>query len=210
MRWHLATNEQLEVIFNHEYDLPNCLLVDLVVEMLNRRLFDGMIIELAKRFAVDRDEAIQAGYMAVYQLAKIYKAGKLSFKSMCFIAIERRLKGIILKQYQKRNSFNRSLESLQKLKESMRWDIPDNTDVESHVIRWMTYEEKMKQLTKKERNIVEWFINGYSINYIAKQIYRVDPKLVHYHFRKALKKLNLSDFEVGARTGLKTAGCLKR
>lgn len=210
MRWHLATDGQLEVIFNYEYDLENNMLVELVVEMMGRRLFDGMIMNLAKRFSVSRDEAIQAGYMAIYQLAKIYRVGKLSFKSMCFIAIERRLKSLVLRDYQKNNHFNNSVKSLQELRETRRWDVADRTDVETHVVRWMTYEEKMKQLTKKERNIVEWFINGYSINYIAKQIYRVDPKLVHYHFRKALKKLNLSDFEVGARTGLKTAGCLKR
>lgn len=203
MRWNLATNEQLEVIFNHEYNLPNQLLVGLVVEMMNRRLFDGMILEKAKRFRIERDEAIQVGYMAIYQLTKIYREGKLSFKSMCFIAIERRLKGVVLKKYQKNNHLNDSADSLQTLKETRRFDITDRLDVETQVVRRLTYEEKMKKLTEKERKIVEMFIDGYSINYIATYVYGVDPKAVHYHFRKALKKLGLAEFEVGPKSGLK-------
>lgn len=202
MKWYKATNQQLETIFNHEANnQPNHLLVGLVEEMITRKLFDGMIIQLVKKLMsnYDRSEVLQAGYIGLYQLAKIYNNKKLSFKDMCFIAIERRIKSIQQKQYQKNNFMNA---------QALNHEVPimmDSQNVERTVINHLTLEEQLGKLSKKERYIVDRFLEGYSIAYIAIHEFKQDAKAIHYHFNKALKKMNITDYKIGARSGLKGA-----
>jgi hypothetical protein len=201
MRWHTADNEQLEIIFNHEFDLPNHLLVGLVEEMMTRKLFDGMIINLANKLMghYNRDEVLQTGYLAVFQLARIFKTNKLSFKTMCFIAIERRLKTIIAVKLQKKNFMN---------EQALVNEVPvmvDTMNVERTVIRKLMLQEQLSKLSNKQLDIITRFLDGYSLAWIGANIYNQDTSAIRYQFLKALKNMGVEGFEIGRGGNLKGA-----
>lgn len=198
INFYKATDQQLETIFNHECDLPTDLLVGLVEEMMKRELFDGMIMHMAKRIRnVPRNEIIQAAYIGIYQLAKIFKPGKLSFKQMVYISIERRIKNLLQAKY---------THSAQLMDNALQNDVPilpAENNVEKFVIQKMVMQEQIKKLNKKERFIIQQFLKGYSIKSIAERFFKQDPVTIHYHFKKALKKMDITDFKLGKRGGFK-------
>jgi hypothetical protein len=193
MKWHKATNEQLETIFNYEYNLPNHLLVGLVGEMISRKMFDGMIISQAKRLmgSFDRDEVLQVAYIGLYQLAKIIKNGKQSLKNMCFIVVERRLRGLQRKPYYKNNFMNQ---------QALQHEVPemfDAMDVEKTVIRKLSMQEQFSRLTDKQKNIICMFLEGFSLRWIGLNVYKQDTSAIRYQFKKALEAMDIKDFAIG-------------
>lgn len=183
MNFQKATTTQLETIFNHEYDLPTDLLVGLVTEMMNRNLFEGMIISTAKRLFnhYNRDEVLQVAYIGIFQLVKKIKHMKIPFKSLVYIVIERRLKSIIVSDSTIKNKMNYS---------ALLNEFPvmiASSNVEKTVIDKMSLQEQLDKLTEKERYIVTEFLKGYSLNYQARRINK-DSKLLHYHFKKSISQ----------------------
>jgi RNA polymerase sigma factor (sigma-70 family) len=193
MKWYLATDEQLETIFNADTDCPNPLLVGVVSEMLTRGLLDGMIQHMAKKFSsqLNRDEMYQAAYIGIYQLAKIYKYTQLTFKQMTYIAIERRIKSLLQQKYSHHAHLNDgALMNEMPVMES-------SVNVEKTVIRKVMLEEQLSKLTKKQRNIIELYLKGYSLRWIGANVYQQDTSSIHYQFKKALGNMNITDFEIG-------------
>ncbi|WP_394139577.1 sigma-70 family RNA polymerase sigma factor [Cytobacillus oceanisediminis] len=200
MKWFKASDDQLQTIFEHEFDLPNHLLVGLVEEMLTRKIFDGMIVSTAKKLMgnFDRDEVLQAGYMAVYQAAKNYKKD-ISFKSMCFIAIEKRIITLLQVRYQKKNFMNQ---------QALKNEVPimaDTSNVERVVIRKMLLQEQLSKLTEKQRDIITRFLDGYSLKWIGLNIYNQETSAIRYQFKKALQAMDIEGYEIGAQRRLRGA-----
>jgi len=201
MRWYLATNEQLETVFNSDDQCPNNLLLGLVEEMMKRNMFEGMIISMANKLmgSYNRDEVIQAAHIGIYQLAKRFKPKKLSFKQMCYISIERRIKTLLQKKYYKKNFMN---------EQALMNEVPEmesSYNVEKQVIRKVTTQEKLSRLSVKQREIIEMFLQGYSLSWMGENVYNQDTSAVRYQFKLALQKMNVEGFEIGTRTGLKGA-----
>jgi hypothetical protein len=201
MRWHKATNKQLNIIFNQDNDCPNELLLGLVEEMMRRRLFDGMIVHVVQGLMreYNKEEVIQLCHIRIYQMVKKFNSNSLSLKNMTFLCIDRTVKNLITHMNTQKYKLNEF--ALQNEIPAMK----DMGNVEKAVIQKIMLEEQMKKLTAKERYIIDRFIKGYSIGYQAKHFFHKDPKAVEYHFKKALKKMDITDYKIGPRGGLKGA-----
>ena len=195
MEFWKATDEQLETIFNFDDSCPNNLLVGVVTEMMKRKLFDRMIIKVAKTLmgTYNRDEVIQAAYIGIYQLAKIFKQSKLTFKQMVYIVIERRLKSVLAVKYQKKNFMNQ---------QALQHEVPEieeQRNVEQVVIRKLTLQEKLAHLSEKQRNIVTLFLEGYSLRWIGQHVYGQDTSAIRYQFKDALRRMGIQDYKISER-----------
>jgi hypothetical protein len=201
MKWHLATDEQLETIFNSDDHCPNHLLVGVVEEMMKRDMFGGMIMTKAKQLEtkINRGEVVQAAHIGIFQLAKIYKPGKLPFKNLCYIVIERRIKTLQQKRFYKNNFAN-----AQALQNEVP-EIESSFNVERAVIRKVIIQEKLSRLSEKQRVIVDLFLKGYPLKWIGENVYNQDTSAIRYQFKLALQKMNVEDYKIGTRTGLKGA-----
>lgn len=196
IRWHLATDKQLEVIYNHDAN-DNCsneLLVGLITEMIQRETLDGLIVQIAKRIlgvgGYDRSEVLQVGHIALYQMAKSFKAGERSFKSMCWLVIERRIKGILQVKNQLHNKMNRV---------ALQFEVPemlDDRNIERTVIRKFELQEQLSKLNEKERIIIELFLQGYSMRWMDTNVFNKKITYTKRHFKSALKKMGINEFKV--------------
>jgi hypothetical protein len=201
MNYTKATNKQLDAIFTHDNDCPNELLLGLVEEMMRRRLFDGMIVHVVQGLmrSYNKEEVIQLCHVRIYQMVKNFKQGNLPFKRMTFLCIERTIKNLITHMNTQKYKLNEF---------ALQNEIPvikDMSNVEKTVIQKIVLEEQLNKLTAKERYIIDKFLKGYSIRYQAKHFFHKDPKAVEYHFKKALKKMDITDYKIGPRAGLKGA-----
>jgi RNA polymerase sigma factor (sigma-70 family) len=205
MRYHLATEEQLKAIISYDTDCPSQLMVGVVTELIRRGFFDGLIVKKAKAILgnFETDEVKQTVYIGLYQAATLYKKGKITFYSMAHIVMDRRIKTTLTVRNQKRNHFFNKARRIEELESDSHFDIESGMNVEKTVINKIIYDGQMAKLTEKERDIIEKFIEGHSINYIAKAIYGYDQQTIRYHFAKALKKMGITDYKIG-RAGRRT------
>lgn len=180
MKIHLATSKQLECIVKHDSDCSPSLLREVVEEMLNRNLFDSMINRcfqmvfgsikrMSEVYKMDLEDFLQIGRTVVYEMIDRYKAGNgKSFSSFAFMVIKQKFSKVIaFLEFQKRDqrnvfSYNDTEEGLEIINV-----IPNHTNIEKYVINKVTVEKMLKKLSKKQRQIVDLWLQGYIFEEIA-------------------------------------------
>lgn len=176
MRWELATDEQLKNIIKHDIDLPTHLLSGVVTEMLNRHLFDGLVkkvimahfhrIEIASKvLGIPEEDIFQFCKMKLFEAIPLFKQGKKPFIYFAFLKVRTDLKDYEGKVKAEKRKVYENIQSV---------DIPNErgesfinlfrstTNVEMEVIRKISLEEKMKDLTPLEKTTFQLYMKGFS------------------------------------------------
>lgn len=203
MRLDKATNAQLTAITKHDPDVPPSLLREVVDEMLNRNLFDGIIIRCfhivfgsIKRMnevhSMELEDFLQIGRTVVFQRVSTYKPGKgKSFSSFVFMAIKHKfiqhMQFLEAEKRDQRNefSYNDTEEGLEIIN-----ILPSHTNVEKQVINKITVEKMLGKLSKRQRQIVMLSLRGYIFEEIAEMLgSKGNGKSANKTYHDAIKKM---------------------
>lgn len=180
MKIYLATDNQLEAIAKHDPDCSPFLLREVVEEMLNRNLFDGMINQCARMVfgsikrmnevhSMTLDDLLQTGRTAVFEGIELFKAGNdKTFSSFVFTFIKQRfIECIKFLEREKRDQRNEVKETETEEGLNMFDLMPSYINIEKYVIKKITLENLLNQLTKRQRQIVDLFLQDYNFDEIA-------------------------------------------
>lgn len=211
MKWHLATDDQLLCITNHDKDCSLNLIKGVVTEMLHRGLFDNLIYWIFKRLLkaddlakqiwnMDTGDILSVGYCGLTNAINRWEPGKAVFKTFAYMNIRSEFVHLL-------ESENAQKREIHKVTSS--YDIPmDNgepfyillsdhrTNVEKEVIRQMEYENKMQLLSCEKRKILELFLDGYKFSEINKILYKYKKNgaYVREQFYESLEQINIKHF----------------
>lgn len=180
MKIHLATEKQLEAIAKHDPDCSPSLLREVVEEMLNRNLFDRMINQCfqtvfgsVKRMnevhSLELEDFLQIGRTSVFEAIKKFIPGKgKAFSSFAYMVIKQKfvecIKFLEAAKRDQRNEF-REIETEEGL--NILDLMPSYINIEKYVIKKITLENLLKKLTKRQRQIVDLFLQDYNFDEIA-------------------------------------------
>lgn len=203
-RWGLATDRQLQVIVDYESDCPAHLLSGAVSEMLNRGLFDRIIagcihktIEDVDRFQqvyhLDMDDLMQIGRIEVLNSLDGYKSDRgKRFSSFCYLNIQREILNIITILKAKKRDTSKTI-SLNKAtdegKEILNFVADPKHNVEKYVINKVTLEQMLKRVTKHEKKIMFYRLQGYTFDEISSLLGRGTYKSVFGSYKYAISKM---------------------
>lgn len=202
IRWHLATDEQLLVIFKHEINIEKVLAVGLIEEMSRRRLLDTFIKhhinKMFGRCKRDRryelEELMQWGYFAIAEGLECYEKGhNIKLSTFFHQIIERRMRRII-----EHNSFQKRTGEVVSLNYQVGDDgkefidmLVERQSVEKTVINRVLFEGWFSLLEEKEKQVLQLFSEGYSLREISgKMGYKDGATMVSKLFHRAIKKIN--------------------
>jgi len=180
MKWESATNQQLRTIAQFDPDCSPSLLEGLVVEMIKRRLWDGIILYAAKqtyynvqdtyrnKLQMSYEEFIHVSHIHILKMVERFQPGRRNFKSyviMCLISYFKHLRRDAEALKRKANLFTDDVDGLDpKLQESM-FQSPMN--VEKYVIDKIMMEERLSTLREVERQALKLEVMGYTQYEIA-------------------------------------------
>ncbi|EIJ79150.1 RNA polymerase sigma factor for flagellar operon [Bacillus methanolicus PB1] len=206
MRWELATDEQLWNIIENDWHVPERHIDGLVTEALNRNLFDHLIKHLINKM-FDRwdperrynfSDLYQIGYIGIVQALKNYKVGKGSFKTFAYMNI----KTEFVHHLEKINAEKRKLyENILSLDVQKHEDndstfldslIDETKNPEKITINKLFLEEQFKKLSQREREILLYFTQGYSMHEIAKMYKQNGAAWISRQFHRGIAKINPS------------------
>lgn len=203
MKWHLATNEQLNTIIKYDSDCPLFLFRRAVEEMLSRNLFDRIIRRcfqivfgneerISKIYKFDIDDFLQMGRMEIYRAIDKYKTGKgMNFLSFSFLVVKQDF-------IRQRNHMEAQKRDNQKVL-SYHAKTNDETEfldffkaslnVEKYVVNKVTIEQLLKKVNKHQRSVVLLRLKGYQFAEISEQLGRGCENSMSQAYNLAIKKL---------------------
>jgi RNA polymerase sigma factor (sigma-70 family) len=204
MDYSKATNDQLLIIVNQDKDCPTHLLSGVAVEMIKRRLWDGVILYSAKRtfnnviyvleslLKMDDEELIHIGHIYIMERLKGFKQGKRTLKTyliMCLCSMF----GKLLRDAQadKRRS-NIQTQEVDSLPEIVQIKIfRESTNVEKEVINKIMLENALSCMRENERKAILLELMGYQKNEVKVMLgYHPNANLLtkaHRNLRKYLE-----------------------
>lgn len=207
MNYSIATDKQLKTIVNYDKGCSPHLLRGVVTEMLKRNLLDDLIYHIAMKLYrnvevrlscmnMDLEDLLQIGYMEIIKAAHNFKPGKSSFKSFAYMCIWSKLTKLArdsMSDTRKGEERKLSLDSFNEEVDDKTYIFLDTeTNVERSVIRQMEWEEQMNKLLPRQREIIYYRLQGYSLRYLALNKYKVSGNVIHQQYKKALKKMGVA------------------
>jgi RNA polymerase sigma factor (sigma-70 family) len=202
MNFTLATNEQLWNIMKYDKECPLSLLEGIFREAVNRGMIRQAVIHVIKykkvtaddrkKLCVSYEDLIQVGYEGALKALRDFEPGRGRFTNLLFCMISQSI-GTLFK-YQRAKKRQGTEVSYQNMFSDDKVDTYEiylmdrHTNVEKTVLTKMALEEKMKRLTKVQRDIFDWYFKGYTIREIAKLI--DSPRTtVQRRLKEALRKM---------------------
>jgi RNA polymerase sigma factor (sigma-70 family) len=203
MKWELATDKQILTIFSSDHDCPPPLLEGMVVEMMKRKLLNGIIFYSAKQaynnviyvleriLKIDDEELVQIAHIHIIKRLKGFKPGTRTVKTyliMCLIS-----KFTILlrdSQMEKRisNVHTQQVDSLPEYLQSRIFRSSGN--VEKQVVDKIMVEEALTHLREIERKAILLELMGYQHNEIKTMLgYHPNGNLITKAHNKLKKYL---------------------
>jgi RNA polymerase sigma factor (sigma-70 family) len=183
MDYSLATDKQLRMIAQYDPDCSPSLLEGLAIEMIKRRLWDGIIMYAAKqtyfnvketlttKLQMDNEEFIHIAHIHILKSVEKFQPGRRNFKSyiiMCLISYFKHIRRDAEALKRKANLFTENVDGLEpKLQERM-FQSPVN--VEKYVIDKITLENMLKPLREVERKALYLEAMGYTQYEIGEQL----------------------------------------
>jgi RNA polymerase sigma factor (sigma-70 family) len=183
MDYSLASDKQLRMIAQYDPDCSPSLLEGLAIEMIRRRLWDGIIMYAAKqtyynvretlttKLQMNEEEFIHIAHIHIIKMVERFQPGRRNFKSyiiMCLISYFKHLRRDAEALKRKANLYTENVDGLDpKLQESM-FQSPVN--VEKYVIDKITLEEYLKPLREVERQALYLEAMGYTQFEIAEKL----------------------------------------
>ncbi|WP_077622026.1 sigma-70 family RNA polymerase sigma factor [Sediminibacillus massiliensis] len=199
-----ATNKQLWIIFQEDWDVPKELMKPLVEEAFQRNLFDNLIKHLINkmfnRFSNMRryhfKDLFQHGYIGVVSALKAYKPGKGSFKTFAYLTIKAEFLKLIVKENSQKREHEKDMISLNVPQHddnetSFLDQLADNNrNVEKTVLSKMYWREELNKLSPREQEVLIYFSQGYTLSEMA-EMYKLKSSVsLHRQMNRAFMKLN--------------------
>ncbi|MEK5524125.1 sigma-70 family RNA polymerase sigma factor [Heyndrickxia sp. FSL W8-0423] len=199
-----ATNAQLWTIISYDQDCPKHLLEQVVSEGFNRNLFDHLIKHLINkmfdRWHPERRysfyDLYQIGYIGIMVAIKNYQPGKGSFKTFAYMNIKSEFSHHIEKINSEKRKIYNDISSLDAQRqtdneETFKDSVIDETEnVEKKVIKKLYWEEQFEKLSQREKEVLMYFAEGYSLHEMAK-IYGLKSVVsLHRQLHRAFYKIN--------------------
>ncbi|MGD6898621.1 hypothetical protein [Bacillus infantis] len=210
MNWDKATDEQLLLIMKEDKDCPQHLLRGVVMESLDRGLFNKLIYWIFDNLMKDWRKTVQAwnmenedilsmGYCGVLQAINRWKPGKSSFKTFAYMNIRSEFTHVLEAENSKKREIYKVTDSYDKETsegEPLVYFIPGKVNVEKEAIRNIEYHTKMSQLTELEYTIVTLYLQGYRFSEINKMTLNHRKNTIKDRFYQALSKIGLGNFTI--------------
>lgn len=208
MNWASATKSQLLNIFSNDKDCPTCLINGVVEELIKRDALRYFIIHIANKMFgkigtfciktnMEPTDLIQLGYVGIWKAIKRFKSGKSSMKTFCYMHVKSEFTHLLdnlnstkRKVYENMSSLDVPLEN--DGEETIISLLPAKKNVEREVIRKMEYESKIDLLQGREKEVVLYYIQGYSLSEMSKSIYKKkNTASLQKAFHRAMKKMGI-------------------
>lgn len=220
MNFSKATNEQLWTIISEDWYIPKQYIRDLVEEALNRNLFDHLIKHLInKKFGRWSDERrfnyydlYSLGYVGIVVALNNYQEGKGSFKTFAYMNISTEFNHRLDKINSKKREHYKNIVSLDVKKHGDNEEafidslIDYSCDPELITIKKIFWDENFNKLSEREKDILLYFAQGYSMHEIGKIYGFKGAANIHRIFHRSLKKINPDVSKVN----LKSMGLMTR
>jgi RNA polymerase sigma factor (sigma-70 family) len=196
-----ATNDQLMIIAQYDNSCPSSLLRGLAVEMMNRHLWDNLIVyagrqafinlnyTLSHLLKISHKELIQIGQIEIIKQVERFKPGMRTFTSficMCLIAKFKKVKRDIKTEKRIANIDTKNVDSLDIKIQERIFLSPIN--VEQYVINKITIEECWDVLRDVEKKAILMDMQGYSQFEIA-ETFGFSKNYGNTILKRAYKKL---------------------
>ncbi|MFP7447142.1 hypothetical protein SFC50_25945 [Bacillus infantis] len=214
MKWELATDEQLLTIMKEDKDCPKQSLQGVVMESLERGIFNKLIYwvfdnlvkdwrKTVRAWNIENEDILSMGYCGVLQALSRWKPGKSSFKSFAYMNIRSEFTHAMDQENAKKREINKHTESYDvptESGESVLTFIRGSANVEKEVIRRLEYQNKMMLINEKEQQMIRLFMDGYRFQDIKKKIYKKKTTDgVREHFYEVLGKMGIVDFHIDVK-----------
>jgi RNA polymerase sigma factor (sigma-70 family) len=174
MRYELASNDQLETIINSDNDCPTHLLSGVVLEMIKRRLLDGIILYSAKKtyknviyvleriLQMDDEEFIHVGHIYILKRLEGFKPGTRTLKTYLIMCLQSKFAKMIRDAQVLKRKSNLHTQRVDVLPEFVQTRIfRDHANVEKEVINKIMMEEALAQMKPNERKAICLELMGY-------------------------------------------------
>lgn len=183
MRWHLATNDQLMNIANNDKDCHPSLLKELAVEMIKRKLWDGIICYAGKQayrhlnytleygLKMTHEEFIHIAHIEIVRVIEKFQTGMRTLKTyviMCLISKFRKMKRDAEAEIRKANIGTKDVDRLEEKMQTKLFQSPVN--VERTVINKIMIESSWHVLRDIEKRAILLEQQGYEQYEIAEMI----------------------------------------
>lgn len=201
MDWTKATDTQLLTIAKTDHDCPTTLLSGVVEEMLNRNLFDPLIVSIVnnvmkidvveKLHKVSLEDFLQIGRVEIWKGVKRFKPGhNKAFISFVYMTIKHEfIKQINALEALKRDNRQSISYQTKELREIDFFLKDKKTNVERYVINKVTIEQLIKRVNRHQRNVIDCYMMGYTFEEIASILGRGTFKTINRSFWDAVKKM---------------------
>ncbi|SSS87786.1 RNA polymerase factor sigma-70 [Acinetobacter baumannii] len=183
MRLELATNDQLETITKSDPFCPQPLLKEVVGEMLNRNLFDRVIVSCFQStvgniermkaiYKLDMEDFMQMGRMEIFKAVDRFQSDRgMTFSSFIFMVVKHEFgKFITILTAKKRDLCNEFSYHTETNDETELIDFfTATTNVEKYVINKLMIEQGMERITERQKEVITLRLEGYSVDEIGEK-----------------------------------------
>ncbi|MGE7650510.1 sigma-70 family RNA polymerase sigma factor [Peribacillus frigoritolerans] len=198
-----ATNEQLETITKHDPNCPIPLLRKVVEEMLNRNLFDRVIVSCFKSavgniermkevYKLDMEDFLQIGRMEIFRAVDRFDADRgMTFSSFIFMVVNHEFgKFITILTAKKRDLCNEFSYHAETNSETELIDFfTANTNVEKYVINKIMIELLIERVTKHQKEVILLKLEGYNDVEIGERLGGISHQAVGQAYTRAVNNM---------------------
>jgi RNA polymerase sigma factor (sigma-70 family) len=204
MRYELATNDQLWTIIKYDCDYcPLSLLRGAAIEMLNRNLFDKLIIDailhvikvdvIEKIYKLSMDDLMQIGRLEIFKRIRGFQTGKgQKLTSFIYMLVKHEMIKVLEGLGAKKRDSRKDISIQKKLEDGNDFEVylyDRKTDVETYVINKLYLEELLKKVNKHQRKVLYYRLQGYEFGEISKILHRGSAASMSQAFRFAIEKM---------------------
>jgi RNA polymerase sigma factor (sigma-70 family) len=204
-----ATDEQLLTIIKSDMDCSHSLMSGAVHEALSRGIFNKLIYHIfdsmfkdwrkvVSAWNIENKDILSIGYCGVLLSVKRWKPGKASFNTFVFMNIKSEFTRMLDRENTKGRQIYKVTESYDKqtadginLKDIMK----SSNNVEREVLRKIELETALNKLTEAEKEVITYFLEGYSLNDMAVNVYHKSVSVVYRKYKNALIKMGIGYFK---------------
>lgn len=202
MDWTKASDKQLWTIAKYDPYCPPSLLRGVVIEMLNRGLWDRIInscihkqlkdvTQISQVFKLDAEDFYQIGRLAVYQSLDVFDPSRgKPFHQFVYLKVKNKIWTFFeWAQSQKRDARKVVSYHAKAKEDEFETFLPDKVNVERYVINKVTLEQLMKRISPHQKNVLNLRLKGFTFAEIAEILGRGTTSTMSQAYNLAIKKM---------------------
>jgi RNA polymerase sigma factor (sigma-70 family) len=176
MKWELATNQQLKTIIDNDKDIPTPLLSGVVLEMIQRNMWEQIIFYSARKayrnysyvieniLRMDFEEFIQIAHIELLEVVKKFQPGMRTFKTYAIMCLIGKFTVLLQNATAKKRASNINTYNVDTIPSSV---FQSTENVEKYVINKITIEEAWDVLRDIEKQAITLEYLGYTKQELA-------------------------------------------